>query len=213
MKLLFVVSSLDLTQPFSATPAWWQLMKGLYEIGVGYSTSATSTYVKYWVQDFGRQPGVYPVIINHEAANTTSANVLLYIYGRGWAQEMRLSNDNRTWSDWEPFESIKSWTLAAGGGIRTVYVQLRSGATVLSADDTINLISAAAPASSHRPTPETSSMPLPTSGDQAQHFPEGLSAIRQAANAAGIIWGFIPAANPGTNRLPVSGRSGQPAGS
>ena len=34
MKLLVVVSSLDLTQPFSATPAWWQLLKGLYEIGV-----------------------------------------------------------------------------------------------------------------------------------------------------------------------------------
>jgi len=34
MKLLFVVSSLDLTQPFSATPAWWMLLKGLYEIGV-----------------------------------------------------------------------------------------------------------------------------------------------------------------------------------
>ncbi len=34
MKLLFIVSSLDLTQPFSATPAWWQLLKGLYEIGV-----------------------------------------------------------------------------------------------------------------------------------------------------------------------------------
>ncbi len=34
MKLLFVVSSLDLNQPFSATPAWWQLLKGLYEIGV-----------------------------------------------------------------------------------------------------------------------------------------------------------------------------------
>ncbi|HEV8483744.1 MAG TPA: glycosyltransferase [Blastocatellia bacterium] len=34
MKLLFVVSSLDLSQPFSATPAWWQLMKGLYEVGV-----------------------------------------------------------------------------------------------------------------------------------------------------------------------------------
>ncbi|MCS6836648.1 MAG: glycosyltransferase [Anaerolineae bacterium] len=32
-KLLIVVSSLDLTQPFSATPAWWQLLKGLYEIG------------------------------------------------------------------------------------------------------------------------------------------------------------------------------------
>ncbi len=34
MKLLVVVSSLDLRQPFSATPAWWQLLKGLYEIGV-----------------------------------------------------------------------------------------------------------------------------------------------------------------------------------
>ena len=34
MKLLFVVSSLDLSQPFSATPSWWQLLKGLYEVGV-----------------------------------------------------------------------------------------------------------------------------------------------------------------------------------
>ena len=34
MKLLVVVSSLDLNQPFSATPAWWQLLKGLYELGV-----------------------------------------------------------------------------------------------------------------------------------------------------------------------------------
>jgi glycosyltransferase involved in cell wall biosynthesis len=31
MKLFILVSSLDLTQPFSATPAWWQLFKGLYE--------------------------------------------------------------------------------------------------------------------------------------------------------------------------------------
>ena len=34
MKLLVIVSSLDLTQPFSATPAWWQLLKALYEDGV-----------------------------------------------------------------------------------------------------------------------------------------------------------------------------------
>ncbi|MHB8628741.1 MAG: CgeB family protein [Aggregatilineales bacterium] len=34
MKLLVVASSLDLTAPFSATPAWWQLLKALYEIGV-----------------------------------------------------------------------------------------------------------------------------------------------------------------------------------
>ena len=34
MKLLVLVSSLDLGQPYSATPAWWQLLKGLYELDV-----------------------------------------------------------------------------------------------------------------------------------------------------------------------------------
>src|SRR5690349_9237267 len=34
MKLLFAVSSLDLKQPFGCTAAWWQLLKGLYEVGV-----------------------------------------------------------------------------------------------------------------------------------------------------------------------------------
>lgn len=34
MKLLVVVSSLDLTQPYSSTPGWWQLLKALYEVGV-----------------------------------------------------------------------------------------------------------------------------------------------------------------------------------
>lgn len=34
MKLLIVASSLDLQQPFSSTPSWWQLGKGLYELGV-----------------------------------------------------------------------------------------------------------------------------------------------------------------------------------
>lgn len=34
MKILAICSSLDLRYPFSCTPAWWQLFKGLYEIGV-----------------------------------------------------------------------------------------------------------------------------------------------------------------------------------
>jgi hypothetical protein len=48
MKLLVVCSSLDLETPLSATPAWWQLLKGLYEVGVDlvvttYHGRATST--------------------------------------------------------------------------------------------------------------------------------------------------------------------------
>lgn len=34
MKALVVCSSLDLRYPFSSTPAWWQLLKGLSEVGV-----------------------------------------------------------------------------------------------------------------------------------------------------------------------------------
>lgn len=34
MKLLVVCSSLDLAMPLSATPAWWQLLKGLHALGV-----------------------------------------------------------------------------------------------------------------------------------------------------------------------------------
>ena len=34
MKLLVVCSSLELRAPFSATPAWWQLLKGLHDTGV-----------------------------------------------------------------------------------------------------------------------------------------------------------------------------------
>src|SRR5258708_19688353 len=34
MKRPAIVSSLDLSQPFSMTPAWWMMLKGLYENGV-----------------------------------------------------------------------------------------------------------------------------------------------------------------------------------
>jgi hypothetical protein len=48
VKLLVVCSSLDLEEPLSASPAWWQLLKGLYEVGVDlcvttYHGRATST--------------------------------------------------------------------------------------------------------------------------------------------------------------------------
>jgi len=38
--LLVVCSSLDLRVPFSATPAWWQLLKGLYENGTTLHVTA-----------------------------------------------------------------------------------------------------------------------------------------------------------------------------
>ncbi len=94
---------------------------------------------RYWTQDFGRRAGVYPVVIDREAPSTTMTSVDLYVYGTGFAQDMRFSNDGSTWSAWEAYQTDKAWTLAGGAGVKTVYAQIRNGMTVLQASDTIYL--------------------------------------------------------------------------
>lgn len=92
MKLLIIPSSLDLTQPFSATPAWWQLLKGLYEIGVDvlaapYQGPAIETL--WWraagnpaklpgdafkaLRDISRRVGAAPVDVTAEAATSAES--------------------------------------------------------------------------------------------------------------------------------------------
>jgi uncharacterized protein YkwD len=107
------------------SPATW-------EIGVGYASDSSSYH--YWVQDFGRREGVYPLVINNEAALTETRTVDLYIYG-DW-QEMRLRNDDGAWSEWRTFQNRLSWMLNTGTGERQVQVELRSvsGLTALSSD-------------------------------------------------------------------------------
>ncbi|RRR66000.1 MAG: CAP domain-containing protein [Candidatus Viridilinea halotolerans] len=109
------------------------------EMGAGYAYNANSAYKHYWAQSFGCRFGVHPVVINREAATTSTTTVALYIYGTGWAQEVRLSNDGVNWSAWEPYQPERNWTLAPGSGTRTVYVELRNGSTVRSAQDSIDL--------------------------------------------------------------------------
>lgn len=127
------------------------------EIGVGHAVNRATTYKSYWVQDFGARFGVYPVVINGEAAESHSPNVRLYIYGSGWAEQMRLSNDGTHWTPWEPYRSQRDWTLELGNGPRTVYVELRNGDTILRSADSIELATQAAeapegrrPASRHK---------------------------------------------------------------
>jgi len=105
-----------------------------WEIGVGYYAPG-----RYWVQDFGRRNGIYPVIINQEAATTDSANVSLYIYGQGTWSEMRLRNDDGSWTAWQPFQSTVNWTLNGEGGEHTVWVEMRNGSQTELSSDTITL--------------------------------------------------------------------------
>lgn len=106
-----------------------------WEIGVGYASGGP--YSHYWVQDFGRRESIYPIVINNEAAVTETRLVDLYIYGN-W-QEMRLRNDDGTWSSWQPFQSRLPWTLNGGTGDHQVWVELRSPSRTASSSDTIFL--------------------------------------------------------------------------
>ena len=97
------------------------------EMGVGYAQTSTSTYKHYWVQDFGTQSDVYPVIIQDEAFSTSDRRVSLYVYGSGWAREMMISEDpNFAGATWQPFLATPQFDLSQGAGLKRVYVRLRN---------------------------------------------------------------------------------------
>jgi uncharacterized protein YkwD len=137
--------------PASVVAAWMAspghhsvLMHGtLREIGVGYVSGGY--YGDYWTVDFGSQPDVLPVFIDDEDAETASREVTLTLTNEevsGWdgidyALEVMISNDpGFAGAEWEGYELHKPWTLAAGNGLKTVYVKYRdpTGYEVTSTD-------------------------------------------------------------------------------
>jgi hypothetical protein len=91
----------------------------------------------YWTQNFGMRSTVYPVVIEREAYETATRNVNLFLYGSGWADEMRIRNENGSWTSWEPFSANVTWQLSSGSGTKEVFVEIRRGGTVRAASDTI----------------------------------------------------------------------------
>lgn len=106
------------------------------EIGVGYYTG------NYWVQDFGQQNNVFPLVINNEASATNTNEVSLYLYNRsatyGWT-EMRLRNDGLAWTSWMPYQTSFQWELPNTIGEHTVSAEMRWGAFTSSSSDSIYL--------------------------------------------------------------------------
>ncbi len=137
------------------------------EMGAGFAGN-------YWSQIFAVQSGVFPLIINNEAAATESIQVTLFVHG-GWS-EMRLRNvggaDGGGWSDWQPFASESAWTLPADPGLHTVEVEMRREGFSASSRDSIELLGTAVelpplPTSTSPPTatalPTAPPTPTPTS--------------------------------------------------
>ena len=130
--------------PESVMNAWMgspghrsNILGGSYwEIGAGFYQGSGS-YNRYWVQNFGRRWDVYPLVINREAATTDSPDVSLYMYG-DW-DEVRLRNDNGSWTGWQPFQRTMNWRLYWSQGERTVWVEMRNGSGSTISSDTIYL--------------------------------------------------------------------------
>ncbi|MCE5314448.1 MAG: right-handed parallel beta-helix repeat-containing protein [Armatimonadota bacterium] len=76
------------------------------------------------------------VISGSDVLYTLSTTVTLILHATDYSSgvyQMRFSNDDSTWSEWESYGSIKSWTLASGDGEKTVYVQYKDNAGNVSA--------------------------------------------------------------------------------
>ncbi|HPJ36720.1 MAG TPA: FG-GAP repeat protein [Spirochaetota bacterium] len=77
------------------------------------------------------------LIINDGDYYTTSASVYLSLDVPG-ADEMCFSNDNITWSAWEPYTDTKNWSIDTGHGQKTVFGNFRkSGTEIAVFSDTI----------------------------------------------------------------------------
>jgi len=112
------------------------------ETGGGYAFKTGTDYRYYWTMDYGTRGDVYPVVINNEAWLTNDLDVQLYVYGDGWASQMRFRNEGGTWSAWMPYQSTKAWTLSSDNGTpAVVYAQVRQCPTcpVLESSDSIHI--------------------------------------------------------------------------
>lgn len=133
------------TTPESVMRAWMNSAGHRNNILGDYREIGTGFYEGEWVQDFGTQTDVYPLIINKEAATTESPNVTLYLYGE-WTK-IRLRNDSDgTWVE-QPFTHDLNWTLNNQPGLHTVEAELSDGTQTVIVSDTIELLAS-------NPTPD-----------------------------------------------------------
>lgn len=87
-------------------------------------------------------PPVGSLAINSGAAVTGSVRVTLFVAADDLLTgvEMRISNENGSWSDWQSVSDRIPWELERGNGTKKVLVELRDGAgNTASLEDTIEL--------------------------------------------------------------------------
>ena len=120
-------------EPYSSAAKNWTLATGngtktvyaRYRDAAGNVGTASDT-----IGLDGTVPGG-SVVINSGAVGTKTTSVSLAPSatdnaGGSGVSQMRFSNDNVNWTGWESYSAAaKSWSVAAGDGLKTVYVQYR----------------------------------------------------------------------------------------
>lgn len=121
--------------------------KSTYAVPITATDSAGNIFAKVitiQVTDVNEPPTTATVTINGGAAVTNSANATLTMIHDdpdAAKPEYRLANvEGGPWSEWKSFETPVTWSLEAGEGTKTVFMELRDGTgTVLQAQDSIVL--------------------------------------------------------------------------
>ncbi len=88
----------------------------------------------------------YEIIVNNFKDITYVRDVTLSI-NPGDADEIRFSNDQLIWSDWESAVNHKAWVLSSESEIKTVYAEFRKSASIIAdSSDSIEFIEKLLPA-------------------------------------------------------------------
>ena len=98
------------------------------------------------------------ILIEGGAVYATSSSVTLNLSATdslSGVADLRFSNNGSSWVAWEPYASTKSWTLDAGDGTKTVYVEYRDNAGNSSSSNNDTIVLDTAPPSSSATSPAT----------------------------------------------------------
>jgi hypothetical protein len=164
------------------------------EFGAGFAESGGQTY---FTLVFGARPNVLPVFVDDDASETGSLDVVLTLTNEtifpagdgtdviGRATEVRISNQpgfpDAAWRAWA---ATLPWTLAAGEGLKTVYVQFRDeqGRTT-GATDSIVLASGAPVTASPTAPPGGTATGVPPSAPPPAGTPSAATATAAPGSA------------------------------
>jgi hypothetical protein len=114
------------------------------------TTEGANNTLEYWSIDNAGNEEPYKIITGIKLDKTPPTGFISINEGRRYTNattvtltlsandevsgvaEMRFSNDNVTWTSWEPYFTTKTWVLKPGDGLKKVYVQFRDHAGLVS---------------------------------------------------------------------------------